>query len=404
MQCSTPEPGNRRALFIPLPDTLFRVDPLIPLILALVLLSALLSTALSAAARAYGRRRLLLDSAGAVGHAKVLRAVPNIGGVAIFWTIALPLGAGLGLLRIVPPGAFLPQAAADALAVHLEGIYQQTPMAIALLACLGALHAIGLIDDRRALGPVPKLAVMLAAAACMAIAFDVRLLTLLDDRVGGPWLSILLTVLWLVAVTNAMNFIDNMDGLAAGIGVISGALFLAAAFMNGQWFIAATLALLIGALLGFLLFNFPRAGGATLFMGDGGSLTIGFLLGFLTVRTTYLPDADPQVAGGWYGVLMPLCVLAVPLYDLVSVSIIRLSEGRSPFVGDQRHFSHRLRAKGLSPRQTLTVICGVAAITGIGGVLLTRAAPWEAALIGAQVILALAILAVYEFASRSRAA
>lgn len=386
------------------------MDPMIGGILALVPLAFGLSTALTWALRAFGRRRALLDSAGAAGHSKALRAVPNIGGIAIFLSVAAPLL--LGVLAVnggVVTWLLSDSALAEAVSVHVPGVRAQTPLALALLACLAVLHVIGVLDDRRALGVLPKLVVMLLAAMVMSAVFDVRLLTMLDPLVGGAWLSIAITVLWLVVVTNAMNFMDNHDGLAAGVGVISGALFLTATLLNGQWFVAATLALLVGSLAGFLVFNFPRKGGATIFMGDGGSLVLGFLLAFLTARTTYVPvgalssqGPDSFASGAWYGLFMPLCVLAVPLYDLVTVSVIRIAEGRSPFVGDQRHFSHRLRARGLSPTQTVAVICGCAAITGIGGVLLSRLAPWQAALVGVQTILTLLVLALYEFASAAQ--
>lgn len=376
------------------------------LILGLIPPVALLSAVLTGFARAIGRRRALLDSAGASGHAKALRGVPNIGGVAIFWSVVGPLAAGLGALWLGLPGmggGGVGGEFAAALERHTAGARAQTPMALGLIGCLAALHGIGLLDDRRALGAAPKLLVMLGAAGVMAVGFDVRLLTMLDGHVGGAWLSIVVTMLWLVTITNAMNFMDNADGLAGSVGVVSGTLFLAATLINGQWFVAGTLALMIGALLGFLCFNFPRAegrGGVTIFMGDGGSLVMGFLLAFLTVRTTYVRADGGGGDGRWYGVFMPICVLAVPLYDLVSVSIIRIASGRSPFVGDQSHFSHRLRGRGLSARRMVVVISGCAAITGIGGVLLTRAAPWQAALIGVQTVLNLVVLGVYEAGSR----
>ncbi len=370
------------------------------IILGLILPVALLSAGLTRLARALGRRVALLDSAGASGHAKALRRVPNIGGVAIFWSVVGPLAAGLGAVWLGLSGRLGGGEFAALFERHSAGVREQTPMALGLIGCLAALHGVGLIDDRRALGVAPKLLVMLVAATVMAVGFDVRLLTMLDGHVGGRWLSIVVTVLWMVTITNAMNFIDNMDGLAASVGAVSGLLFLAATLINGQWFVAATLALLVGALLGFLCFNFPRAGGATIFMGDGGSLVTGFLLGFLTVRTTYVGAGGGGGSGGWYGVFMPICVLAVPLYDLVSVSIIRIAQGGSPFVGDQRHFSHRLLARGLSARRTVVVISGCAAITGIGGVLLSRAAAWQAGLIGVQTILTLVVLGLYEVGSR----
>jgi UDP-GlcNAc:undecaprenyl-phosphate GlcNAc-1-phosphate transferase len=178
------------------------------------------------------------------------------------------------------------------------------------------------------------------------------------------------------------------------VSAIAAALFMAACLVNGQWFIAATLALTIGGLAGFLVFNFPPA---RIFMGDGGSLMIGFLLAVLTARTTFL-HAD--LGGGWYGVFMPPIVLAIPLYDLVSVTLIRLRQGQSPFVGDQQHFSHRLVQRGLSRRGAVAVIWSATAVTGIGGVFLGHLEAWQAILVGVQTVLVLLMLALLEHASR----
>ena len=374
---------------------------MIQAVLAILALSAVLSCVLTAVVRALGRRMVLLDSPGAAGHAKELRRVPNIGGVAIFWSIAGLMLAGLAA------AAWLPDVATRLLpgvGPHLEGIAAQRPMALGLLAALLLLHVTGLVDDRRALGPLVKFGVQFAAAGLVVAVFDVRLLTALDPVAGGPWLSIVLTVLWLVAITNAMNFMDNMDGLAGGVAATAGAMFLIAALSGGQWFVASCLALLVGSVVGFLVFNFPwrESHRATIFMGDGGSLVIGFLLAFLTVRTTYVQanaggGADAAAGGGaWFGVLMPLCVLAVPLYDLASVTVIRLAQGKSPLVGDRQHFSHRLNAAGLSVRRTVLVICAFAAVTGIGGIMLMHASWWQAWLIGVQVLLVLGAIGLYE--------
>lgn len=373
-------------------------------ILALIPVAAAFSLVLTAIVRAAASRRGWFDTPGAAGHVKrEVRRVPNVGGIGIFWAIALPIlvvivaarwDGGAILTRLVP-----------GVGPHLAGLHDQTPMGLGLLGVLLALHLMGLADDRRALGAWPKLLVMALGAGVMVFVFDLRLLTLLDAPVGGRWLSITLTILWFLAVTNAINFIDNMDGLAGGVGVTAGTLFLIAAILGGQWFVAGVLALLVGALLGFLWFNFPwRRGGALIFMGDGGSLVVGFLLAFLTVRTTYVgaPEASGVSSAGAYAVFMPLCVLAVPLYDLASVSLLRIAQGRSPMVGDQQHFSHRLRDKGLTVRQTLAVICGCTAATGISGILLRELGGWQAALAGGQVVLMLVILGIYEHASWGR--
>jgi UDP-GlcNAc:undecaprenyl-phosphate GlcNAc-1-phosphate transferase len=362
-------------------------------VLGLLAVGFVLSLPLTALLVRVGRRMGMTDTPGASGHQKkTIRAVPNIGGIAVFIAIALPMGLGLAALHVIDEATWarwLP-----AVVDHLPRIRSSTPTAVALLACIAVLHVVGLIDDRRSLPPLPKLIAQIAAAAVLVVWFDVRLLELL-----GPIPSIVVTVLWIVLITNAINFMDNMDGLAAGVTVIAGGLFMVATLVNSQWFIAATLALLVGAALGFLVFNFPPA---KIFLGDGGSLVIGFLLAVLVARTTfYNPDsADAALGTAWYGVLMPVVVLAVPLYDIVTVTAIRLRQGRSPFVGDQQHFSHRLVQRGLSRRGAVVIIWGVTAITGISGIALGRLLPWQAMLVGAQTIVVLVVLALLEHASR----
>lgn len=365
------------------------------LCLTLLLVALAISLPLTGLLVRLGHRFGTYDTAGSAGHAKAgLRRVPNTGGVAIFAGLALPLAAGLLLVGLGVPD-FVTSRFPE-LAEHLPGITQQTPPALTLLACLTILHVLGLVDDRRALGPWVKLAVMLGCAAAMTLVTHSRLLMFLDAHVGGAWLSIAVTILWITLVTNALNFIDNMDGLCAGVTTIAGACFLAATLLDGQWFIAATLALLVGASLGFLAFNLPPA---RIFMGDGGSLVLGFTLAFLTVRTTYY---DPDAAGGWYGVLMPLAVLAVPLYDFASVSLVRISQGKSPFLGDQQHLSHRLVRRGFTKPAAVGLIYSLTAITGVSGIVLGALEPWQAILVGLQIVLTLLALAFAEHATSER--
>ncbi len=374
------------------------------LVLALAAVGFAISLPVTFLVRGVGERTGALDSPGQPGHEKVLRAVPNTGGLAIFLAVALPIAAALAAVWVFDSHVWS-RWLADLEPDHLERIKQSTPTALALLAGMSVLHLMGMVDDRRSLSPWIKLAVQFAVAAAIVQWFDVRLLTALDGMLSlGTWPSFVVTVVWIVVVTNAVNFIDNMDGLAAGVSAIAAAIFMVACIVNHQWFIAATLALLIGGLVGFLVFNFPPA---RIFMGDGGSLVVGFILAILTARTTYYdPEPGYPLGGGWYGVFMPVIVLAIPLYDLVSVTAIRLKQGRSPLVGDQQHFSHRLAARGLSERQVLVVIWSATAITGIGGISLGRLEGWQAILVGAQTLLVLMMIALLEHMSRpaSRAA
>src|SRR6185437_9303044 len=244
---------------------------------------------------------------------------------------------------------------------------------------------LGLLDDRKAMGPYVKLVCQLAAAAALVVPFgQMRILTAL-----GPAISITLTILWIVAITNAFNFLDNMDGLSAGIAAVASTAFLITAILISQWFVAASLLLLLGALLGFLCFNFPPA---SIFMGDSGSLVIGFFLGVLTVRTTFLPKGQDW-ANGWYAVFAPLIVLAVPLYDLIVVSVIRLSRGKSPFVGDTNHFSHRLVGRGMSRRTAVLCLYLISAATASAAIVLPHVqSTFIAVVIFAQTLLILGVV------------
>lgn len=338
----------------------------------------------------------VVDSAPVEGQAKeAARAVPNTGGIGVFLGVALPLIGAIAAIGLVPFGDLGPLAEVEP---YLDGVSDKSLLAVGLVGSMLGLHVLGLVDDRRPLGPKLKLACMALPAVLFPLLTETRLLSVLDPYVGGAWLSVVVTAVWIVAVTNALNLIDNMDGACAGVAAVAGSCFFAAAAVSEQWFVAATLALLVGSCVGFLVWNRPPA---KIFMGDGGSLVIGFLLAFLTVRTTYVGEGPTGevLAGGWYGVFMPVLVLAVPLYDMTSVTLIRLRQGRSPFVGDLQHLSHRLVKRGLSKRAAVAVMCGLTAVTGIGGIVLGRLAPWQAVLIGVQALLILVVIALLEWKS-----
>lgn len=367
-------------------------------VLASIPVAFALSLALTGVVVRWSHRTGAWDTEAVPGQAKAeRRRVPNTGGVGVFWSIALPLGAGVAAVWAVPEIA--PGLIPDAVLEHIEGARARTPLAVLALGLAAVVHALGVIDDRRPLGPWVKLAVLLVPGLVLATLGGTRLIEAADGYVGGAWLSVVLTALWFAAVMNAMNFIDNMDGLCAGVATVAGAAFLAAALLAGQWFVGGVLALVVGASAGFIVWNFPRA---RIFLGDSGSLVLGFWLAFMTVRTTYAgesPTGEP-LAGGWYAVLMPLVVLAVPLYDMVAVVAIRLKQGRSPMVGDLQHASHRLVKRGLSKRDAVIVLWGLTGVTAIAGVQLVRTEEaWVALVIGAQVALLLGVMALLEWSS-----
>jgi UDP-GlcNAc:undecaprenyl-phosphate GlcNAc-1-phosphate transferase len=248
---------------------------------------------------------------------------------------------------------------------------------------------LGLIDDRRNLGAVAKLAVQIAVATGVVVFAEVRVLTM-----AGPALSIAATILWLVGIINAFNFLDNADGLSVGVAAICAAALLAATVQMEQMFVTAWLCVLLGAMLGYLPYNYPPA---STFMGDSGSLVIGYFLGVLTCLTTYVRPDAPVALGS---LLMPVVLMAVPLYDMASVVFLRLRRGESIWRGDQRHFSHRLIGRGMTPTAAILTIYLCTAGTAIAASLLPHVDNVGAALVAGQTVLILLIIAVLEYGGR----
>ena len=341
-----------------------------------------------------GRRMGAKDSPGSVGHQKELRDVPNIGGIAIVAAVLLPLISCLLVLGLIGPirlAEYVPEVIN-----FLDRLESQQGAWWSIVIGALVLHGMGLRDDRVPLSPWPKLFIQLAVACAVVFFGGLRLLTALDQfGQAGTALSAVLTVIWIIVITNAINFLDNMDGLAAGVAGIAASVFMAAAIINEQYFTALTFGLLAGSLLGFLVYNVAPA---RIFMGDGGSLVVGFLIAVLTVRTTFVDPANASFALGsaWYGVLMPVVVLAIPLYDFVTVSTIRIRQGRSPLRGDQQHLSHRLLDLGLSRVTAVIVIWALSMATGVGGIVLGSLTLWQAIMVVGQTLAILLVLAVLE--------
>jgi len=342
--------------------------------------------------RAFARRVGFVDHP--AGHKAHAAPVALGGGVAMTAAIALPIMAGsiiVWLMRTGEPPQSLPEVVRD----YLPGMIERVPLLLGVLGCAVFLHIVGLRDDRRPLGPGVKFAVQFSVGLVTAWPLGIRAAEFLP-----PVLSIALTVLWIVLITNAFNFLDNMDGLSAGVGAIAATIFALASMNAGQVFVPTLAALLVGATLGFLVFNFSPA---SIFMGDAGSLVMGYLLSVVTVLTTFY---DASLEFSPLGVVVPLVVLAVPLYDVTSVVIHRIRLGESPFRGDRRHFSHRLVNRGLSPRGAGLTIYLATAATGLPAIVLPSLT-WPGAILMliqcVCVVLIIAILEHTEHGKRSAA-
>ncbi len=311
--------------------------------------------------------------------------IPLGGGIAIFATLACTILAAVIVARFLLAPGYLDWLG-QSVTIHSPGFLSKIDQLLIILFCVSVLFVLGLVDDKKHLGPFLKLAVQFAVAIIAAALAHVRVEFFIHNRL----ITTALSVFWIVLIINAFNFLDNMDGLSAGIATIASCILFTAAAISGQVFVGGLALLLIGTLLGFLVFNFPPA---KIFAGDAGSLVVGFFVALLTVRTTYYHQAQ---SGPWYPVFMPLLVMAVPLYDFISVTLLRIKQGKSPFVGDTQHFSHRLKKRGLSDTQTVLTLYLATLCTGLGATFLYQVNLTGAVLIFIQTFLILTIIAVLE--------
>ena len=216
------------------------------------------------------------------------------------------------------------------------------------------MFLVGIYDDYRHISPPVKLAFQILAAT-LVIFFGGNTINFFR----WPIANIMLTFLWLVGITNAINLLDNMDGLAAGVALIASA-FLSVFFWRTNYPDLLVLSLsLAGSILGFLLFNFPPA---KIFMGDSGSMLLGFSLAALAVARRTQASNIFAIVG------VPTLVFLLPILDTGLVSITRLLRGQSPTRGGTDHTSHRLVAFGLSERQAVLVLYGIAIISGMASI------------------------------------
>ncbi len=290
-----------------------------------------------------------------------IQPTPRGGGLAIFIAVIL---------------ATLPASAS----------FSQFPVFVRLWLLAGSIVLLGLLDDLRPLPWQIRLVVQLGVSACAAIFF----------LPAGPWFLRAATAVWIAGLINAFNMLDNMDALSGGVawiaaGFLAVVVWVGTPASKGEWMLFTAL---MGALSGFLWFNRPPA---RIFMGDAGSTFLGFMLGLGSVQAI-VHEAGPS----WSWLVLP-CILAVPCYDMLSVVLLRLSQGRSPFHADKQHLSHRLAGRGLSNWTAVRVIYLFALASGMSGVILYVVRDeWIAGLIVGQLAAWWIALAVIEFTAKER--
>lgn len=317
-------------------------------------------------------------------HSKI---TPLGGGVAIYLSVVLSLG-GVYLLAWLAQFPSVAKWLPEIALVHAPGVLSSGGLLGMIVAAASVQMLLGLADDWLANGLSYQLRLGVEVLLVLGLITQGVGLTLFMENL---WLTAPITVLWIVGLTNAVNFLDNMDALSAGVSLIASALFATIAYLVGDLFIAGCFLVVAGALLGFLRYNW---GPAKIFMGDAGSNFLGFWLGVFTVAGTFHTENIPHVT-----IFAPLVVLAVPIYDSSTVICIRIAQGRSPFHPDKQHLSHRLVQLGLRPKAAVSVIYLITITTGLGGVLLYHIHPAGAPLVVLQVFAMLGVIALLEYAA-----
>lgn len=289
---------------------------------------------------------------------------PTLGGVAIFAAFFL----------------------AATLISWLAGTWSSLPWG--LVAGAGLIFLVGCIDDLRPLSPPVKLGgQILAAAVVISLGYTTHFFSpRIANEILAQLPNILLTFLWLVGISNAINLLDNMDGLAGGIALITAG-FLCYFFWQAgnQGLLWVSLAL-AGSLAGFLVYNFPPA---SIFMGDSGSLFLGFILAGLAIAR------EPQASNVFAVMGVPTLLFLLPILDTGLVTLTRLLRGQSPAQGGRDHTSHRLIAFGLSERQALLALYGAAILSGVAAAALESIQYWFSLVLVPLLVLSFGLLTAY---------
>ena len=341
-------------------------------LLLTVLIGGLLSLVLTRGAMTWAPRLSFLDRPGSEAHKQQARAVPYGGGPAMAVAFACALPVGLWIFSSRPNLMDSPTVDHGSLWPVFVGA--------------GILLVLGAIDDRHALRARPKLLVQMAVCALAVWGSDLAI----DSLRAWPVLAYGLAWGWLVVVSNAYNLLDHADGMAAGCAVISAVVLLSGSLWSGDVPLTLVWAALIGVLAGYLWWNKPPA---RVYMGDAGSLPLGFLIGVGTLSVTFWPAST---GGSVFALATPFLITAIPLFDTLVVIVKRLRRHQPLMQGDRNHISHRLSRLGLTPRATLATVLSLHLALAVGAMQLRTGDALSGGLVVLQALAVLAAVVLLE--------
>jgi UDP-GlcNAc:undecaprenyl-phosphate GlcNAc-1-phosphate transferase len=317
-----------------------------------------------------------------------VKPIPLLGGVGIFVSFYLTILFNFIVLHFSISSPEISRLLPAEVVAYAPNALRLSGALMSILWAGVLVFIVGLIDDWKDLGAWPKLAVHIVCASILFFS-GIRITFFTHSEIA----SYFMTVIWVVGITNAFNLLDNMDGLSSGVAVIANLFLWIISIASNEFFVALFLSALMGAILGFWVFNFPPA---RIFMGDAGSYLIGFLTASVTILGTYYqPNASTL-----FTVLMPVLVLGVPIYDLLSVILIRLYEGRSIFQGDKQHFSHRIVDLGMSKKGAVFFLYLVSFAFGTSSLILGFFQAYKVSIVLLQTIAFVSIIALLEYFGR----
>ena len=256
---------------------------------------------------------------------------------------------------------------------------------------IGALiiAIMGIVDDIKALDAKPKFFIQILAAAVVIIGGDMKIQAFTNPFLWSDsaylilpeWISVILSIIWIVFITNSVNFIDGLDGLAAGVSAIMSVSMVFIATQLGEYYVAVIGVALMGSCFGFLPYNFNPA---KIFMGDTGSTFLGFILASLSIMGVFKSYAIISFA-------VPLLILGLPMFDAIFAMVRRVSKGQSPMQADRGHLHHRLIDMGFSQKQSVFILYIISGVLGLSAIVLAESGSFRAMLLLASVLVVILI-------------